>query len=64
MTPEWDVYEKVCKDRFEKLEDKLDVIEKQVSNDIPHKIDNMFWKFLGITVSLVGVVIALLRLLG
>ena len=50
MTPEngrWDVYEKVCKDRFEKIEDQLEAVEKQVTNDIPHKIDMQFWKMVG-----------------
>jgi len=65
MTPDdWDVYDKVCKDRFAKIEKQLDDIEKQVTNDIPHKIDGMFWKYLGITITFVGIVIGVLRLMS
>ena len=63
MTPDnWDVYDKVCRDRFEKLEQQLDSVEKQVTNDIPHMINNMFWKFLGISLSVAGIIIAILKL--
>ena len=64
MTENWDVYDKVCKDRFEGIEKKLDNVEKQVTNDIPHKIDSMFWKFLGISLTISGIIVAIIRLIG
>ena len=64
MTNEWDVYDKVCKDRFEGIEKKLDNVEKQVTNDIPHKIDSMFWKFLGISLTVGGIIVAVIKIIG
>lgn len=35
------MYELICKDRFDKL-------EKAVLNDIPHMINGMFWRMVGL----------------
>ena len=57
------MYQLICKDRFDKHDDKLGIIETHVTNHIPHKIDRMFWKFLGIILIFAGIIIAVIKLL-
>ena len=45
-----EMYGIVCRDRFDK-------IDEQLVNHIPHKINNMFWKFLGVLLPLFGTLI-------
>jgi hypothetical protein len=58
MTPEkmnWEIYGKICEKRFDKL-------EKAVENDIPHQINGLFWKMIGIMLTFSGIIIAIIKL--
>lgn len=52
---EYDVYDRFCSKRFEK-------IEKALENDIPHQINGIFWKFLGTVLTIAGIVVAVIKL--
>lgn len=49
---DWFIYTHVCKDRFDKIEEKIENMMKEVTNHLPTKIDNVFWKLLSILVPL------------
>jgi hypothetical protein len=53
--PEYDVYDRFCSKRFEK-------IEKALENDIPHQISGLFWKMLGIMLTFSGIILAVVKL--
>ena len=52
-----DMWNKVCKEEFKWIRDQL-------TNHIPTLIRQQFWKFLGISLTVVGIVIAILKLVG
>ena len=62
---EQEQYAKVCSHRFDRIEDKLDGVEKRVTNHLPHKIEQFSWRIvffvLGSLFIEIGTVIALLR---
>ena len=55
-------YDMVCKDRFEKIEISSEKIRDKVENGIPHQIDALFWKMLGVMLTFSGIVIAIVKL--
>ena len=61
----WEIYEKVCKDRFQKIEDKLDTVHAVVTNGLVDKVKSLQrWNWFiitGIIGLLAGMVIQLLR---
>jgi len=47
-------YELYCKDRFDKL-------EEQVTNHIPHQINNLFWKMVALMGTWAAILITLIK---
>ena len=50
-----EMYDLFCKDRFNDL-------EKAVTNDLPHKIDALFWKVVWLMCTVAGIVFTAVQL--
>ncbi len=58
-----DMYKLICKDRFDKHDKAFERVEGHLTNHIPHKIDNMFWKMLGAMLIFAGIIVAVIKLI-
>lgn len=52
-----EMYDLVCGKRFDKL-------EEHVTNHLPHKIDNMFWKLCALIGTIAGITFAVYKIWG
>lgn len=58
-----EMYELICKDRFDKHDKAFERIEEHLTNHIPHYFDKLFWKMLGMILVFAGIIVAVIKLM-